>query len=67
MALERAKVTIEMGVVRSPYLTADEVVGDLTRQAAELHGPPGARSDDPHWFIAHVAVTGSEPVSLHAA
>jgi hypothetical protein len=67
MALQRARVTIELDVLRSPHLTADEVVRDLQRKAAGLHGPAGARSDDPHWFIALAAVTGSEPLSLHAA
>jgi hypothetical protein len=67
MSLERAKVTIELDVLRTPHLTGEEVVKDLRRKAVELHGPAGARSGDPHWFIAHVVVTGSEPLSLHAA
>lgn len=67
MALDRAKVTIELDVLRTPDLAADEVVKDLKRKIVELHGPTGASSDDPHWFISHVVVTGSEPLSLDAA
>jgi hypothetical protein len=66
MALKREKVTVELDVLRDGWLAADDVIKDLKRKAVELHGPTGARNDEPRWFIAHVNITDRQELGLDA-